>query len=79
MGSVAYTGNLGHCEQYICMLLLDDSRVLQLLANGTTGHGRKHELCRFGDRGNCYLQPDLLRRLGEESVHGTGGRGDMNV
>ena len=61
------------------MCLFDCRGVLQLLANGATGHGGKHELCGLSDGRDCYLQPGLLPRLGEESVHGAGDRGDVNA
>lgn len=78
MGSLAYTRTLGYYEQYICMLLFDNRRVFQLLANAKAGHSRKHELRCLNDGGNCYLQPVLLSRMGEESVYRTGDRGGLS-
>lgn len=61
------------------MRLFDRRGVFQLLANHKAGHGGKYELRRPGDRGDCYLQPGLLPRVGEESLYGTGHRGDLNA
>ena len=79
MGTVAYSGTLGQREQCHRMWLFDRGGIFQLLANCKAGHGGEYELCCPGDGGDCHLQPGLLSRMGEESVHGTGGRGDVNA
>lgn len=78
MGPMAHTGLLGHREQYIRMCLFDNGGLLQLLADTKAGHGGKHELRRLSDGGNRHLQPDLLPRMGEESLYGAGDRGGLN-
>ena len=79
MGSLAYTGILGNCEQRVCLYLSDRHGVFQLLAHGEAGYSREYELCSLSNGGSCNRQPGLLPRLGEESIYRTGDRGGLNA